>query len=96
MPGPIAEKGLICPLHKLDLSKVCHKCPWYMLIRGKDPQTTKEIDHWGCAISFLPLLQIEVAQVTRQASAEIHEFRNEHAEATLVLTASQDRKLLNG
>lgn len=74
---PQAEKGLICPLHKQDMSKVCHKCPWWTHIRGKDPQSDKEIDHWGCAIGFLPVLLIENAQTGRATGAAVETLRND-------------------
>jgi len=74
---PRADKGLTCPLLKTDTSKVCHTCPWWIQIRGKDPQGDKEIDKWGCAVMWLPMLLIEGAQQTRQAGAAIESFRNE-------------------
>jgi hypothetical protein len=78
---PIADKGTICPLHKQDVSKVCHKCPWYILVRGKHPQSEEHIDQWGCAVQFLPMLLIEGAQQSRQTGAAVESFRNVFAEA---------------
>jgi hypothetical protein len=85
---PHAEPGLVCPLHRKDMSEVCHKCPWWQLLRGKDPQSTKDIDHWGCAVSFLPLLLVENAQVTRGNGAAIESFRNEMTSAATQITAA--------
>ncbi len=48
-----------------------------MQIRGKDPQSMNEIDHWGCAIGFIPMMLIENAQTARGNSAAIESFRNE-------------------
>jgi hypothetical protein len=73
---PIADAGLICPLHKKDTSKVCHTCPWYIQLRGKNPQSNTEIDEWGCAISWLPILTIETAQRANQTAAAVESFRN--------------------
>jgi len=42
---PRADAGLICPLHKVDTSKVCHKCPLWVQVRGKHPQRMK---NWIC------------------------------------------------
>ena len=42
--APHADKGMICPLHKQDMSKVCHKCPLWVQVRGKNPQSNAEID----------------------------------------------------
>ena len=85
---PVAEKGLTCPLHKQDVSKVCHKCPWWTLVRGKNPQSNEEIDRWGCAVGFLPLMMIELSQTQRQTGAAVESFRNEMVKAnTASLTA---------
>ena len=78
---PRAKKGLTCPLHQKDMHYVCHKCPWWNLIRGRDPQTGELIDKWGCAIGFLPMLTIEGSKETRQAAAAIESFRNEMVKA---------------
>lgn len=77
MQKPIAEKGTNCPIHKQDMSKVCHKCAWWTLLRGKHPQTFAEIDEWGCAVAWLPVLMIENAQQSRQTGAAVESFRNE-------------------
>lgn len=53
------------------------RCPWYIQLRGKDPQSEKELDEWRCSIAWFPILQIEGAQQTRQAGAAIESFRNE-------------------
>ena len=67
-----------CPLDKF---KPCRKakCAWFTQVRGHDPNTGKEIDEWGCAISWLPLLLIENASQARHTSAAVESFRNEVA-----------------
>lgn len=57
------------------------KCGWFMQVRGKHPQTGAEIDEWGCAVTWLPVLMIENSQQTRQAGAAIESFRNEMVNA---------------
>lgn len=74
---PIADKGTICPLWKKDVSKVCHACPWWLHIRGTNKNTGDDVDNWGCAIGFLPMLLIENAQMQNRAGAAIESFRNE-------------------
>jgi hypothetical protein len=74
---PPADKGKNCPLYKLDMSKVCHKCAWWTKLRGKNPQSNEEVDEWGCAIAWLPMLMIEGAQMSRQTGAAVESFRNE-------------------
>jgi len=73
---PHADEGAICPLHKEDTSKVCHKCPWWCRVVGKNPQSDEMIDDWRCSIALLPLLLIEGAQQARQAGAAVESMRN--------------------
>ncbi len=75
--GPQRDPGLTCPLHRADVSKVCHKCDWYVQLRGANPQTGEPVDEWGCAIPFLVLIGIEGAQMSRQTGAAVESFRNE-------------------
>jgi len=77
MKAPIADKGPICPLHQKDVSKVCHKCAWYTLVRGSNPQTGNEVDEWQCAIAWLPMLTIETAKNVRGNQAATESMRNE-------------------
>ena len=77
MKIPHADEGMICPLHKKDTSTVCHKCPWWTRVIGKNPQSDEMIDDWRCAIALLPMLLIEGAQQTRQAGAAVETLRNE-------------------
>lgn len=76
MKIPHADEGAICPLHREDMSKVCHKCPWWTMVRGKNPQSEEMIDDWRCAISILPMLLVENAQMQRQTGAAMESFRN--------------------
>jgi hypothetical protein len=93
MPQPIprATEGQVCPLHKQDVSEVCHKCPWWTRIVGKNPQSEEIIDNWHCAIAVLPMLLVENAQVSRQTGAAVESMRNDVvASATeMVSTAIQ-------
>jgi hypothetical protein len=81
---PHANKGLICPLHKQDMSKVCHKCPLWVQVRGKNPQGTDTIDHWNCALAWLPVMLVENSQMQRQTGAAVESFRNEMVKANNV------------
>jgi len=74
--NPHADEGAICPLHKQDTSKVCHKCPWWTRVIGKNPQSEELIDDWRCAIALLPMLLVENAQQSRQAGAAVESLRN--------------------
>lgn len=89
MQRPIQIKGTICPLHKQDVSKVCHKCEWYILVRGKNPQSEEMYDRWGCAIAWGPTLMINAAQEARQGAKATESFRNE-----VVSMAMQSRRAI--
>ena len=67
-----------CPLDKF---KPCRKtsCAWFTQVRGRDANTGKEIDDWGCAVAWLPVLLIENASQARHTSAAVESFRNEVA-----------------
>jgi hypothetical protein len=68
------DKKKMCPF----MRKPCIEsdCTLWILVRGKDPQSNKEIDDYGCAIAWMPVLQIENAQQTRQAGAAVESLRN--------------------
>lgn len=85
---PHADEGSICPLHRVDMSEVCHKCPWWTHLVGKNPQNEEVIDDWRCSIAVLPMLLIENAQQSRQAGAATETLRNE-------LVARMDRRQIN-
>lgn len=69
------EKGDFCPL----LKKKCIglKCSWFTQVRGMNPNTGEMVDEWNCAISWIPMMQIETSQQARQAGAAVESFRNE-------------------
>ena len=75
----VKKKGEWCPLIKKDC--VEHKCAWYTQIRGVNPQTGQDIDDFGCAISWMPILAIEIAQKSNQTGAAVESFRNEVSKA---------------
>lgn len=87
----MADEGKICPLHKKDMSTVCHKCPWWTLLRGKHPQTGADIDEWGCAIGMLPMLLCENAKESRQTGAAVETFRNEMVKSNYVVAESLNK-----
>lgn len=74
---PHADEGKVCPLHKKDVSLVCHKCPWWTQLRGKNPNTGADVDSWACAIAWLPMMLCENSQQSRGVGAAVESFRNE-------------------
>jgi predicted nucleic acid-binding protein len=73
---PHAAAGQVCPLHQKDVSEVCHKCPWWTRVIGKNPQSEELLDNWHCAIAILPMLLVENAQMQRQTGAALETLRN--------------------
>lgn len=73
------EPGKYCPLIKKDCIGL--QCSWFMLVRGKHPQTGEDIDEWNCAVTWLPVLLIENSQQQRQTGAAVESFRNEVVKA---------------
>lgn len=55
-----------------------------MKIRGNNPNTGEEVDEWGCAIAWMPLLMIENSQQQRSTGAAVESFRNEMVKANEV------------
>lgn len=73
------EPGKYCPLIKKDCIGL--QCSWFMLVRGKHPQTGADVDDWNCAMTWLPILMIENSQQQRQTGAAVESFRNEVVKA---------------
>lgn len=73
------EAGSFCPLIKKDCIGL--KCSWFTQLRGHNPNTGEEIDDWGCAIGWLPVLLIENSQQQRSTGAAVESFRNEMVKA---------------
>lgn len=69
------KPGDYCPLIKKDCIGV--KCSWFTQVRGHNPNTGEDIDNWGCAVTWLPILMIENSQQQRQTGAAVESFRNE-------------------
>jgi hypothetical protein len=73
------KQGTFCPLIKKDCVQL--QCAWFTQLRGTNPQTGAEIDEWMCAISAMPMLQVEVAKQARSGAAATESFRNEMVRA---------------
>lgn len=76
MQKPPAAKGEVCPFNGKDTSKVCHKCPLYVQVRGHNTNTGQEVDHWGCSFGFLPMLLIENSGQQRATGSAVESLRN--------------------
>lgn len=69
-----------CPLNNFEPCKQL-ECAWFIQLRGTNPNTGENVDEWGCAIAWQPILAIENAQQMRQTGAAIESFRNEVVKA---------------
>jgi hypothetical protein len=69
------KQGTFCPLVQGDCKQL--ECVWFTQVRGQDPNTGKEVDEYGCAVAWLPMLLIENAQQSRQTGAAVESMRNE-------------------
>lgn len=69
------DKGSFCPLLKKNCVKL--ECTWFTQIRGYNPNTGENVDEWGCAMAWMPILMIENSQQQRSTGAAVESFRNE-------------------
>jgi hypothetical protein len=69
-----------CPMNGFNPCKQM-KCAWFIQVRGMNPNTGKEVDEWGCAISWIPTLMIDNSNLQRQTGAAVESFRNEMVRA---------------
>ena len=93
-----------CPLDKFNPCRQ-FECAWFMKIAGKNPNTGKDVEDWGCAVAWLPVLMIENSQQQRSTSAAVETFRNEMVRANEIShhillsnmqNNGQDLKLIDG
>lgn len=94
------KPGNFCPLIKEDCKGIA--CNWFTQLRGVNPQTGQEVDEWGCAVTWLPMLLIENSQMQRQTGSAVESFRNEMVKANdtsrqvLLATVGADIKMIGG
>lgn len=76
--------SISCPLgHKCEEVRdgSIHRCAWFVRLAGTNPNTGEQADEHGCAMSWLPVLLVENARVSRGTSAAVESFRNEMVDA---------------
>jgi len=74
------EVEFFCPLGSTceeAVDGVIKRCAWYTKMVGLDPNTGKEIDDWACAMSWMPMLQVEMSSTNRGQTKALESFRNE-------------------
>lgn len=87
-----------CPLDNFNPCRQLD-CAWFTQLRGMNPNTGKDVDEWGCAIAWMPILMIENSQQQRSTGAAVESFRNEMVKANensqkVLLAASQKQQNL--
>lgn len=89
--------------HRTGFVKSCrecvveHNCPLWMQVQGVHPQTGEQLNQFGCADAFIPILLIENSQMQRQTGAAVESFRNEMVAVNeRALGAPSTMKLING
>jgi hypothetical protein len=91
------KPGNFCPLIKKDCMGI--QCSWFTQMRGINPNTGKEVDEWGCAVTWLPMLLVENSQQQRQTGAAVESFRNEMVKSnetnTQILLESVNKKVFD-
>ena len=74
------EVEFFCPLGSTceeAVDGVIKRCAWYTKMVGLDPNTGKEVDDWACAMSWMPMLQVEMSSTNRGQTKALESFRNE-------------------
>jgi hypothetical protein len=87
-----------CPLDNFNPCKQL-ECAWFTKLRGTNPNTGADVDEYGCAIAWMPMLMIENSQQQRSTGAAVESFRNEMTKANqasqqVLLAAVQTPKLI--
>lgn len=77
-----------CPLNGFEPCKELH-CAWFIKVVGKHPQSNQDVEDWGCAMAWMPIMMIENSQMQRQTGAAVESFRNEMVKAN-----AQSREVL--
>lgn len=82
------ESKNLCPLNEFNECRQLD-CAWFIQLRGSNPNTGEDVDEWGCAIAWQPILAIENSQMQRQTGAAVESLRNE------IVGASNDLDILD-
>lgn len=54
-----------------------HRCRWFIEIEGKSPQSEDYVKENDCAIAWMPVLSLEIAQTNRGQTAALCSMRDE-------------------
>ena len=65
-----------CPLNNFEPCKEL-ECAWFMRVAGMNTRTGENMDQWGCAVPWIPILLVENTQQQKGTSSAVEAFRNE-------------------
>ena len=75
-------------------------CRFWVNVQGQNPNTGETINHFDCAIAWMPVLMIENSNQQRQTGAAVESFRNEMVKNneinTKVLIETTKQKFIEG
>ena len=69
-----------CPLNKFEPCKLWD-CSWFIEVKGKHPQTGTDMNEWGCAVAWLPVMMIDNSRQQHSTASAVESFRNEMVKA---------------
>jgi hypothetical protein len=72
-----------CPLNKFEPCKLWD-CSWFIEVKGKHPQTGTDMNEWGCAVAWLPVMMIDNSKQQHSTASAVESFRNEMVKANEV------------
>ena len=88
-----------CPLNDFQPCKQM-ECAWFMKVVGTNRNTGEQLDDWGCAIAWVPMMLIENSAMQRETGAAVESFRNEmvianeNSQKVLLATIMNDKKVI--
>lgn len=71
----IEPKGT-CPLNNFDPCKQMD-CGWFMKVVGTHPNTGEQLEDWGCAVTWIPVMLMENGKQQHSTASAVESFRNE-------------------
>ena len=74
------ESKANCPLNNFEPCKLWD-CSWFIEVKGKHPQTGTDMNEWGCAMAWMPVMMIENSRQQHSTASAVESFRNEMVKA---------------
>lgn len=70
------EPKATCPLNNFEPCRQM-ECGWFMKVAGTHPNTGEQLEDWGCAVTWLPVMLIENSRQQHSTASAVESFRNE-------------------